>query len=43
MATKLDDLLERLPAKRRVAIETRANKLAALKDLRQAAAKRIGP
>lgn len=43
MATKLDDLLERLPAKRRVVIEARANKLAALKDLRQATAKKIRP
>jgi hypothetical protein len=43
MATKLDELLKRLQAKRRAAIEARANELAALKNLRQATAKTIGP
>jgi DNA-binding XRE family transcriptional regulator len=38
MAKKLDHLLERLPAKRRAAIEARAGELATLKDLRQAVA-----
>ena len=38
MAKKLDHLLERLPAKRRAAIEARAGELATLKALRQAVA-----
>jgi DNA-binding XRE family transcriptional regulator len=38
MAKKLDDILERLPAKRRAAIKARAGELASLKDLRQAVA-----
>lgn len=43
MAAKLDDVLEQMTAKRRAAIEARADELAMLKDLRQAAAKRLGP
>jgi transcriptional regulator with XRE-family HTH domain len=38
MAKKLDDVLAALPAKRRAAVELRAQELATLKDLRQAVA-----
>lgn len=39
MAKNLDHMLAKLPAKRRATIETRAAKLATLKDLRQAVEK----
>ena len=39
MAKKLDDMLAALPARRREKIERRAQELASLKDLRQAAEK----
>jgi DNA-binding XRE family transcriptional regulator len=38
MANNLDQMLAKLPAKRRTAIEARASELATLKDLRQAVA-----
>jgi len=39
MARKLDDVMAALPPKRRARIERRAQELASLKDLRQAAEK----